>query len=264
VITRNAGDSHTRSIRVIDVTLRGRIAVVTMTHGKANALDTELCNELIRRFGELRTSADAVVLTGQGRIFCAGVDLKRALDQGQSYLREFLPALSRAFDAVFFHPRPVVAALNGHAIAGGCVLACAADRRLMARDSGKVGVTELQVGVPFPAMAFEIMRLAAAPQFFEDTMFSGATFAPEIARERGLIHEIVAPETLLDRALAEAERLAALSPAAFALTKVQSRRPAQDRLQREGTSVDAAVREIWLAPDTLTRMRDYVERTLKK
>jgi enoyl-CoA hydratase len=249
---------------VIDVTMRGRIAVMTLQHGKANALDTELCNELIRRFGDLRSAADAVVITGQGRIFCAGVDLKRALDHGASYLREFLPALSRAFDTVFFHPRPLVAALNGHAIAGGCVLACAADRRFMARDSGRIGVTELLVGVPFPGIAFEIMRHAAAPQFFEDIVFSGATYEAEPARERGLVHEIVAPEALIDRACAEAERLAALSPAAFALTKVQSRRPAQDRLQRDGTSVDAAVREIWLSADTITRMRDYVERTLKK
>jgi enoyl-CoA hydratase len=249
---------------VIDVTLRGRIALMTLQHGKANALDTEFCNQLIHRFGELRNSADAIVLTGQGRIFCAGVDLKRALDQGASYLREFLPALSRAFDAVFFHPRPVVAALNGHAIAGGCVLACAADRRLMAPDGGRIGVTELLVGVPFPGTAFEIMRHAAAPQYFEDLVFSGATYEAAAAKERGLIHEIVAPEVLMERACAEAERLAAISPAAFALTKVQSRRPAQDRLQREGTSVDAAVREIWLSPDTLARMREYVARTLKK
>jgi enoyl-CoA hydratase len=249
---------------VIDVTQRGRVAVMTLRHGKANTLDTELCTELIRRFGELRNAADAIVLTGQGRIFCAGVDLKRVLDQGAAYLREFLPALGRAFDAVFFHPRPVVAALNGHAIAGGCVLACATDRRLMARDGGRIGVTELLVGVPFPGIAFEIMRHAAAPQFFEDIIFSGATYEADIAGERGLVHEVVAPDALLERACAEAERLAAVSPAAFALTKVQSRRPAQDRLQRDGTSVDAAVREIWLSPDTLARMRDYVERTLRR
>jgi enoyl-CoA hydratase len=133
----------------------------------------------------------------------------------------------------------------------------------MARDGGRVGVTELLVGVPFPAIAFEIMRHATAPQFFEDIVFSGATYEPDVACARGLVHDVVAPEALLDRACAEAERLAAVSPAAFALTKVQSRRPAQDRLQREAGSVDAAVREIWLNPDTLARMRDYAERTLK-
>jgi enoyl-CoA hydratase len=249
---------------VIELTHRGRIAVLTIRHGKANALDIELCSALVARFEELRNTAEAVVLTGHGRIFSAGVDLIRAVDGGVAYLREFLPVLSRAFDAVFFHPRPVVAALNGHAVAGGCVLACAADRRVMASEPGRIGVTELLVGVPFPAIAFEIMRLAAAPQHFDEIMFGGATYPPQEARTRGLVHEVVAPDNVLDRAAAAAEELAALSPAAFALTKVQTRQAAQDRLQRLGASIDAAVREIWLSPDTLKRMRDYVARTLKK
>ena len=250
---------------MIEVAHRGRVAVLTLAHGKANALDSELCSDIARRFDELKASgAQAVVLTGRDRIFSAGVDLVRAVDGGASYLREFLPVLSSAFQAVFFCPKPVVAALNGHAIAGGCVLAAAADRRLMAAGPGRVGVTELLVGVPFPAIAFEIMRFAAAPQHFEDIVFSGATYAPEAARERGLVHDIVAPELLLDRAVAAAETLAALSPAAFALTKMQSRRAVQDTLRQSGASIDAAVGEIWLSPDTLVRMRDYVARTLKK
>ena len=87
----------------------------------------------------------------------------------------------------------MVAAINGHAMAGGCVLACAADRRLMARDAGRIGVTELLVGVPFPAAAMEIMRCATAPQYFEDAIFSGATYTPPEAVARGLVHDIVDP-----------------------------------------------------------------------
>jgi enoyl-CoA hydratase len=138
------------------VTRRGRVAVVTLAHGKANALDIELCRAVASCFAALK-DADAIVLTSQGRIFSAGVDLVRAVAGGADYLHEFLPVLNQAFEAVFFHPRPVVAALNGHAVAGGCVLACAADRRLMLRDGGRIGVTELLVGVPFPPVAFEIM-----------------------------------------------------------------------------------------------------------
>ena len=98
----------------------GRIALMTMTHGKANALDIALCQEIVRRFDEVGDSA--VILTGEGRIFSAGVDLVRATAGGADYLREFLPVLSQAFAAVFFHPAPVVAAINGHAVAAGCVL----------------------------------------------------------------------------------------------------------------------------------------------
>ena len=105
---------------------------------------------------ELRGSdAKAVVLTGQGKIFSAGVDLKRLSEGGADYIRKFLPVLHKLYDTVFYHPKPVVAAINGHAIAGGCVLACCADRRIMAREGGRIGVTESLVGVPFPALAFD-------------------------------------------------------------------------------------------------------------
>jgi enoyl-CoA hydratase len=202
-----------------------------------------------------------VVLTGQGRIFSAGVDLIRLSDGGAPYVRQFLPALHRLYEAVFFHPKPVVAAVNGHAIAGGCVLACCADRRIAARDGGRIGVTELLVGVPFPPLAFEVMRYATAPQYFQDGMLSGETFAPGEALKRGLIDEIAEPAALLDVALAAAERLAALSPPAFAMTKRQLRSIVAERVAMDN---GAAATDIWTAPATLDRVRDYVAKTLKK
>src|SRR5689334_16096613 len=115
---------------MINVTYRGRIAIVTLAHGKANALDIELCDELCARFEALSADKNcaAVVLTGQGRIFCAGVDLLREAEGGPAYTAKFLPALRRLYDLIFPYPKPVIAALNGHAVAGGCVLACCADR----------------------------------------------------------------------------------------------------------------------------------------
>src|SRR3981081_2362328 len=92
---------------------RGDIAALTMAHGKANALTTEFCDALAARVKET-TAARAVVITGRERIFCAGVDLPRLAEGGPTYVRQFLPALHRLYDAVFFHPKPVVAAINGH------------------------------------------------------------------------------------------------------------------------------------------------------
>jgi len=158
----------------------------------------------------------------------------------------------------------VVAAVNGHAIAGGCVLACAADRRLMVREGARIGLTELIVGVPFPAVAMEIMRCATAPHLFEETILSAATYEPADALGRGLIDETIASELLLEQAIAAARTLAALPPPVFALTKRQTRQPALERLDRVGRSIDAAVEEIWMAPETLERIRDYVSRTLGK
>jgi len=149
---------------MIDVKTEDGIATVTMRHGKANALDITLCGGLADCFDKLCASdARAVVLTGQGQIFSAGVDLLQVNAGGADYIRRFLPMLHRMYQAVFFHPKPLVAAVNGHAIAGGCVLACCADRRIMARGGGRMGITELLVGVPFPALAFEIVRFAGKP-----------------------------------------------------------------------------------------------------
>jgi enoyl-CoA hydratase len=248
---------------MIDVKTENGIAIVTVRHGKANALDVALCESLAKCFEELRGSgAGAVVLTGQGRIFSAGVDLLQVTAGGADYLRKFLPTLHRLYDAVFFHPRPVVAAINGHAVAGGCVLACCADRRIMARSGGRIGVTELLVGVPFPALAFEVMRFAVPARHLPEFMFGGATYDVDAGLALGLVDEVVEPDVLLPHAVAAAQNLAHLSPAAFAQTKKQLRQEATDRIARSGAMTDQAVAAIWI--EALAYVRDYVARTLNK
>ena len=246
---------------MIELSERDGVALLRLADGKANAMSLDFCEALTARFAAL-SSARAVVLTGTGTIFSAGVDLVRLLEGGAPYIRKFLPTLSTMLATVFSHPAPVVAAINGHAIAGGCVLACAADRRLMVRDGGRIGVTELLVGVPFPPAAIEIMRCATAPQFFAEAIFGGATYSPIEAVGRCWVHDLVESEALLDRALDAASALAALPAKAFALSKRQTREPALERMQNR--EVDAAIEQIWTAPETLQRVRDYVARTLRK
>jgi enoyl-CoA hydratase len=249
---------------MFDETQRGNVCVVSMDHGKANVLDTEFCLSLTARLEELRDSPlHAVVLTGKGGIFSAGVDLLRVLDGGPEYLSRFLPALSNLFETLFAFPKPVIAAINGHAIAGGCVIACAADYRLMAEGAGRIGVPELLVGVPFPTSALEIMRFAVPPQHLQTLIYGGSTYSSSDAAARGLVDAVGEPGKLLDQALAAAEKLAALPPAAFALTKTQLRESALKRIREDGPRVDPRVQEIWSRPESLAAIRDYVSRTFK-
>ena len=241
------------------------IAVLTMQHGKANALDTEFCNGLAEQFDSLKyADARAVVMTGQGRIFSAGVDLLRATSSGPDYFKSFLPALSRLYTSAFFFPKPLVAAVNGHAVAGGCILAACADWRLIAQGEARIGVTELLVGVSFPPLAFEIMRFASARKYFPEIIYTAATYPSDEAVKRGLVDEVVAPDKLFDVAIEKAERLAALRPEAFAHTKRQMRQPVADAIERHGKKVEQEAADIWLAPATAKSMADYVSRTFKK
>ena len=102
----------------MEVTHQDGIAILRMTHGKANAMDAEFCDAIAAKFEEHRqSSSQAIVLLGTGRIFSAGVDLLRLLDGGVPYIRTFLPKLCTTLASVFLHPKPVVAAVNGHAVA---------------------------------------------------------------------------------------------------------------------------------------------------
>ena len=242
---------------------RDGIAVLRIEHGKANTLDMELCNAVVEAF-EHAGDARAVVLTGAGRIFSAGVDLFRVLEGGRRYIEAFVPAMCRAFERVFVHPAPVVAAANGHAIAGGCLLVAAADQRLMAAGTARIGLPELQVGVPFPPLALEIMRFATPPQHFQTIVYRAGTHEPEAALALGLLDEVVEPDALLDRALARAERLASVPADTFAITKREIRRPAMVRVRSLAQTAAREVQAQWLEPRTLDGIRAYLDRTIPK
>ena len=242
---------------------RDGTAVLRIEHGKANTLDMELCGAIVEAFDDAN-EARAVVLTGTGRIFSAGVDLFRVLDGGRSYVDAFVPAMCRAFERIFFHPAPVVTAANGHAIAGGCLLVAAADQRLMAQGTGRIGIPELQLGVPFPPIALEIMRFATPPQHFQTIVCRAETHEPSDALALGLLDEVVEPETLLERALAVAERLASIRRETFAITKREIRRPTMVRVRSLEPTVAQEVHAQWLEPGTLDGIREYLDRTIPK
>lgn len=249
---------------MISVETHGQVAVVTMTHGRANALDTTLCRDLAGHLGQLEQGGHrAAVLTGHGSIFSAGVDLVRLRDGGPGYLEEFLPALSEAFLAVFTCSLPLVAAINGHAIAGGCVLACACDHRVMNAGHGRIGVTELLVGLPFPAAATEILRFAVGTPRLKEISYFGRTYPAAEAVALGLADEAVDEASVLPRAVAIATEFAALPGEPLRHTRRQVRAPALDLIARQHADHEL-VRRMWGSPAARDAVDRYVAKTLRK
>jgi enoyl-CoA hydratase len=244
---------------VIEIEYHDRTALVRLNHGKVNALDLELLRAISGTFQDLE--ADAVVLTGTGRAFSAGVDLKRIADGGTAYVAEFLPALSEALLAVFGHPKPVVAAVNGHAIAGGCVLAAACDVRLM--STGTIGLTELRVGLPFPVAALEIVTNAIGPAAHALAL-TGQPVDVDTALSIGLVHEQVPAESLVEAALRQAAALGALKSEVYAFTKQQLNRSARERINAWAPTNDAEVLRLWSSSEAQADIAAYLASVAKR
>ncbi len=239
------------------------IAVLHLRHGKANAFDIELLEHLDSVLVELSEdeSVRAAVVTGNGRMFSAGVDLLRVQEGGSDYLERFLPALSRALDTLFLLPLPVVAAVDGHAIAGGLIVAMSADRVLMARGEGKVGLTELRVGVPFPGVPLEVVRHRLGNLATEALVFEAGLVGAAEAEQRKLVDRLVSPEDLLPAAIADARALAELPRPAFALTKQQLRAGA---MAGAADQDDEAVLALWSSPEAQAAISKFLAHTVRK
>jgi enoyl-CoA hydratase len=248
---------------VIERRQEGHVTVLQLHHGKASALDLELLDAADAELRRAERDSPAVVLTGTGAIFSAGVDLFRVLDEGEGYLRRFLPALARVCERLVSFPRPLVAAINGHALAGGWVFACACDYRVMAAGNGRLGVPELQVGVAFPPIALEAVRQGTPRHLLDAMIFGGRTYTAEEAERERLVEEVVPAGVLLARAVQLAECMARIPAEAYRLTKQQLRRPTLERAAAAGSTM-AEVEAQWTSPEAVAAIRAYVDRVVGK
>jgi enoyl-CoA hydratase len=253
----------TEATAMIERSQHEGIRTLRLAHGKASALDVELLEALLAELDGVGEDVRALILTGTGSIFSAGVDLFRLTQGGADYVQRFLPLLSRCLRTLFAYPGPVVVAANGHAIAGGCVLVLTADVRLMAEGTGRIGLPELLVGVPFPAAPLEVVRFAVPPDRVQALIYTGRTLPPQEALAAGLIDEVVAPENLQARAQEIAGQLARIPPQAYRLTKQSLRAAALERMER-GAAQDPAALEVWAAAQTHAHVREYLRQTLRK
>jgi enoyl-CoA hydratase len=235
-----------------------------MAHGKVSALDLEFCQRLVSELQDVADgAATALVVTGTGSAFSAGVDLFRVLNGGAEYLGRFLPAMAAFFRALLTFPKPAVAAVNGHAIAGGCIIAAACDHRVMAQGTGRIGVPELAVGVPFPTLPFEIVGARVPRERFRELVYSGRVVQAPEAVTLGLIDEVAEPDDVLAAALQIAERLSRIPAITFALTKRTFTEPLLARVDTS-TSLNADVLRAWESAAVQQRVRDYLEQTVGK
>lgn len=254
-----AGYGVTSGNSMITVEYTGPLKIVRLEHGKVNALDLELVRALAEEFRSLG-SERAIVLTGTGRIFSAGVDPQRLLTSDSDYTRTFLAELDALVQTIFELPVPVVAALTGHAIAGGCLIAAAGDYRIMGH--GRIGVTEATVGLPIPPASLEALRFTVG-EHTAGLVLTGRTVEASEALSLGLIDEIADPVDVLPRAIKMAQQFASAPSKNFALHKSMLRAQARRNMNEAVADHAQATAEAWLDGETRTFAAEYLA-SLKK
>jgi enoyl-CoA hydratase len=246
--------------------LQGDVALLTMNAGKGNAINPDWLARMDALLGELEGGpARALVLTGHEGFFCAGLDLPSLVTLG----RPEILALIERFDAtvlrIFELERPVVAAVNGHAVAGGCVCALQADERIMAEGSARIGLNEVALGIGLPAVVVETLRCQVPATSLGPIALEAKLFTPGEALAVGLVHKVVPAAELLDRALARARELAALPSLAFAQVKRQLRGPVAAAARQAGARGEATRWvDTWFSADGQERIRGAVAKLSRK
>lgn len=223
----------------------GDVALVRVDRPPANALNPELLNEARGVADELTAAGPkAVVLTGRERFFSAGIDLKLVPTLDTAGQRAMVDGVNRLMAAWYSFPRPVVCAVNGHAIAGGMIIALCADYRV-GSTQGKLGLTELRAGVPYPAVPLTIVRAELSHHAARVLALRAHLVDPDEALSLGLVDELAAPEDVLQRALVVAGEMAELPAKAYWDTKRELRREAIARITRVLEEGDPVI-DSWL------------------
>lgn len=202
--------------------LRDRVAVVGMDDGKANALGYAMVDGLDAALDRAEREAAAVVLTGRKGRFSAGFDLVEMMG-GADRARALVTRGAAGLLRLYLLPMPLVIACTGHALAAGALLVLTGDVRVAARGAFRIGLNEVQIGMPLPVMAVELARARLDPAHLTAATLFAEVVDPEGALRAGWVDELAAEEALLDAALAHARRLAALPRDAYAKTKLSLR-----------------------------------------
>jgi enoyl-CoA hydratase len=238
------------------------IAVLTLDRPPANAFAPELVGRLRAALRENAGVRALVLTSAHPGLFSAGWDLPRISAMDRAEMKEYLESFCDLVFEIFVCPAPVVAALPGHAIAGGLIVACAADERYAAEGAARFGLSEVALGVPLPACCLELFAYVLGPRPMERLTASAQNLPADQALSLGLLDRVVPASSLLDASLERASQLARGSAAAYAEVKRRAR--AETVARFNAARKDDRFLDFWFSPEARKRIAALVEKLTGK
>lgn len=233
-------------------------ATITISRGKVNAFNDAVVDELRQAFRELERDPKtrALILTGSGKFFSFGFDIPHFLSFSKEEFTCYLTSFTDLYTEVFLFPKPLIAALNGHATAGACMLATACDHRIMVQGKAKISINEIGFGSSIFAGSVEMLKFWVGERTAQAMLYSGAMYTAEQALEMGLVDQTVSEEDLLAQSRIVAREFGQKDARAFKSIKLLLRSPVAEAMRkREAASIQEFV-DIWYAPETWNRLQE--------
>jgi enoyl-CoA hydratase len=229
----------------------GGVRLLTLDRPPANAEDESLLTDLSAALDDAarRDTVRALVLTGAGKFFSGGFDLAAPRRDGAAAV-----AIGTLFRDTHLKllalPKPTIALVNGHAIAGGMILALACDYRLGVDGDYKIGLNEVAIGSSFPRVAFEIVRLRLPHARAAELLLGAALYPASQAVRLGLVDELLPADTILATVLRRAARMGAFPREAYADTKGMLVAEAVSRVAAETPEEDDRRAAVWTTAES--------------
>ena len=246
----------------IQIEKHGALAILRVDRAPANAIDLALANEFENALASIEDGGDvgALVLTGAGSCFSAGLDLKVVPTYDSSEQQAMVMQVNRLFGRLYGLPLPTIAAVNGHAIAGGLILTLACDYRVAAEGDYKLGLAEMRVGVPYPVAAMAIVQSELTKPVARRMVLTARNSNPREALASDILDELTAVDNLLSRSLEVAEELATLPRSIYGRVKRQLRAAALSRIEDAVANGEEPMLETWLNVETRIASEEALRR----
>lgn len=245
-------------METISIDRRNGVALIKLHRGVTNPLNLACALELGKALDLARTDPDVrsvVLASANDKFFSIGFDIPELFDQDVDAFTRFYRAINRASLALYTLPKPVVAAITGHAIAGGCILALCCDYRFISEGRKLMGLNEVKLGVPVPYLADRILHALVGTRHAREIMETGEFYGPEEGFLMGLVDEVLPPDQVVDQAIEKAEQMGALPAAAYAMIKRNRVEDIEIQVLARTEQQEQGMLDCWFSGEARERLR---------
>lgn len=242
---------------------RDGVTIAKLRRGVTNALDLQCVNELAEVVGETRRNPDVhslVLTSANDKFFSIGFDIPQLFALGRDEFGHFYHAFNRVCLDLYTLPKPTVAAITGHAIAGGCILALCCDYRLIAEGRKLMGLNEVKLALPVPYPADCMLRSLVGARHAREVMESGEFYPPEASLGMGMVDQLLALEQVVESAVEKAAGLGSLPAVAYGLIKRNRVEVVEAEILAQREEKERLFLDCWTSEEARGRLREAIEK----